>query len=133
MRELCAFADAPNLETALQKLDNWGVGAVVVHQGAQGAGYFAAGELVNRPPTPVTKRLIATGTGDVAMPEASVTAVTVVLPPKVADAPLVGAENETTAFATGRDAPSITFACNALPKAVPTTALCGEPETTVSD
>jgi len=65
VRELCAFADAPNLETALQKLDNWGVGAVVVHQGAQGAGYFAAGELVNRPPTPVTKRLIATGTGDV--------------------------------------------------------------------
>jgi sugar/nucleoside kinase (ribokinase family) len=65
VRELCAFTDAPDLATALEKLVNWGVGAVIIHQGAEGAGYFSAGRLVNRPPAPVKRSAMATGTGDV--------------------------------------------------------------------
>jgi len=65
VRELCAFADAPDLESALQRITNWGAGAVVVHQGAEGAGYFAKRELVTSPPVPINSRVMATGTGDV--------------------------------------------------------------------
>jgi len=64
-RELIEFADAANLETALDRLTDWGVGAVVLHLGAEGAGYFQQGVLEVEPPAPVTARVNATGTGDV--------------------------------------------------------------------
>src|SRR5260221_9866994 len=45
VRELMEFADAPDLETALDRITDWGVEAIVVHMGAKGAGYFHKGEL----------------------------------------------------------------------------------------
>ena len=64
-RELCAFADAPDLPDALARLVDWGAGAVVVHLGGQGAGYFSRGEMFIEPPAPIARQLMATGTGDV--------------------------------------------------------------------
>ena len=64
-RELCVFADAPDLPDALAQLVDWGVGAVVVHLGSQGAGYFNRGEMFVEPPAPIARQLMATGTGDV--------------------------------------------------------------------
>ncbi len=63
-RELCVFTEASNLLTALSNLTGWGAGAVVVHQGAAGAGYFAGGHLITVPAAPVKERVMATGTGD---------------------------------------------------------------------
>lgn len=65
VQELMEFADAPDLDTALQCLTEWGAGAVVVHLGAKGAGYYANGELITEPPAPVQTQLHTTGTGDV--------------------------------------------------------------------
>ena len=65
VRELCAFTDTPDLNSALESLTRWGVGAVLVHHGAQGAGYFAKGQWVLRPPAPIKQSMVATGTGDV--------------------------------------------------------------------
>lgn len=65
VRELMEFADAPDLDIALQRLTAWGAEAVVVHLGAKGAGYYANGELIIEPPAPVQKHLHTTGTGDV--------------------------------------------------------------------
>jgi sugar/nucleoside kinase (ribokinase family) len=65
VRELCEFAEAIDLAGALEKLAGWGAGAVVVHQGAEGAGYYGAARLVSAPAAPVKKRTMATGTGDV--------------------------------------------------------------------
>ena len=66
VRELMEFADAPELNTALQRLVEWGVGAVVVHLGAKGAGYYQSGEeLIVEPPAPIQKQVQTTGTGDV--------------------------------------------------------------------
>ena len=65
VRELMEFADAPDLDAALKRLTDWGAGAVVVHLGERGAGYFANGELVVEPPAPVRAQVNTTGTGDV--------------------------------------------------------------------
>jgi fructokinase len=65
VRELSALADAVSLEQALEKLAGWGAGAVVVHLGAQGAGYYAGKRWTTVLPAPVTQRVVATGTGDV--------------------------------------------------------------------
>ncbi len=65
IRELTEFADAPDLETALRKMSDWGAGAVVAHLGAGGAGYYDAGTLVVEPPAPVGGLVHTTGTGDV--------------------------------------------------------------------
>ncbi len=64
-RELCAFTDTPDLPGALARLVEWGVTAVVVHLGSQGAGYFSRGEIFVEPPAPIARQLMATGTGDV--------------------------------------------------------------------
>jgi sugar/nucleoside kinase (ribokinase family) len=64
-RELCEFTDSPDLPTALGRLADWGVKAVVVHLGAQGAGYFADGQWVTEPPCLVHHPVHSTGTGDV--------------------------------------------------------------------
>jgi hypothetical protein len=47
--------------------------------------------------------------------------------------PWSGAANVTVTPASGLDAPSVTFACSALVKAVFTVALCGVPDTTTID
>ena len=64
-RELCTFADADELEAALTRIGGWGAGAVVVHLGADGAGYYRHGRLVREPCRPAAKTVNATGTGDV--------------------------------------------------------------------
>ena len=65
VRELCEFTDSPVLDTALRRLTDWGVGAVVVHLGAQGAGFWSGGKLVIEPPSLASKVVNSTGTGDV--------------------------------------------------------------------
>ncbi|HEY3897055.1 MAG TPA: carbohydrate kinase family protein [Chthoniobacter sp.] len=65
IRELTEFADAPDLDTALRSLADWGAEAVAVHLGSKGAGYYHQGSLVTAPPAPVKSPLHATGTGDV--------------------------------------------------------------------
>jgi sugar/nucleoside kinase (ribokinase family) len=64
-RELQAFAEAPDLDTALRRLEAWGVEAVAVHLGAQGAGYYQGGKLWIEPPVPAARQVNTTGTGDV--------------------------------------------------------------------
>jgi sugar/nucleoside kinase (ribokinase family) len=65
VRELCAFADTDALQDALRRLADWGVGAVVVHMGEQGSGYYAEGRLIVEPCVRVDKVVNTTGTGDV--------------------------------------------------------------------
>jgi len=65
VRELNEFAEAGDLETSLERLGAWGVQAVVVHMGKQGAGYYAQGKLVVEKPAPIKRPLMATGTGDI--------------------------------------------------------------------
>jgi sugar/nucleoside kinase (ribokinase family) len=65
VRELMEFADAPDLNTALQRLADWGAEAVVVHLGPQGAGYFQRGALTIEPPARAARQVHTTGTGDV--------------------------------------------------------------------
>ncbi len=63
--ELRQFTDAPSLPAALERLIEWGAQAVVVHLGAQGAGYYTATEWVIEPPDLACNPVQATGTGDV--------------------------------------------------------------------
>jgi sugar/nucleoside kinase (ribokinase family) len=65
VRELREFTAAPDLDTALKLLADWGVGAVVAHLGAQGAGFYQSGKLTVEPPVPVSRQVHTTGTGDV--------------------------------------------------------------------
>jgi sugar/nucleoside kinase (ribokinase family) len=65
VRELREFTDSPDLETALKRLSDWGVKATVVHLGAQGAGYYAGGQLTVEPACLVERPVNATGCGDV--------------------------------------------------------------------
>jgi sugar/nucleoside kinase (ribokinase family) len=65
VRELTEFAVAADLNTALQRLVEWGAEAVVVHLGEEGAGYYYQGTLVKEPPAPVHSQVNTTGTGDV--------------------------------------------------------------------
>lgn len=65
VRELCAFSDAPDLRSALGRLEAWGVGAVVVHLGAEGAGYYSQGQLTVAEPAPPERIVQSTGSGDV--------------------------------------------------------------------
>ena len=65
VRELCHFTDCNDLPTALGRLTAWGVKAVVVHLGNQGAGYYSRGAWFTEPPDLAARRLNSTGTGDV--------------------------------------------------------------------
>jgi sugar/nucleoside kinase (ribokinase family) len=65
IRELREFTDSPDLETALKRLTDWGVKAVVVHLGTQGAGYYAGGQLIVEPASLAESVINSTGTGDV--------------------------------------------------------------------
>jgi sugar/nucleoside kinase (ribokinase family) len=48
----------------LKRLTDWGAGAVVLHMGAQGAGYYCRGDLIVEPSVPVERCINTTGTGD---------------------------------------------------------------------
>lgn len=63
--ELCEFTDGDDLESALRALTAWGVRSVVVHLGAQGAGYYQAGQWTEVPPERAESPVHSTGTGDV--------------------------------------------------------------------
>jgi len=63
-RELLAFTDDDDLETALKRLLDWGVKGVVVHLGASGAGYYSDGVLTIEPAAPVETMVNAAGAGD---------------------------------------------------------------------
>lgn len=65
VRELCEFTGAPAIDAALQRLFSAGAGAVVLHMGARGAGWFDPTASMVEPPAPVRQALAATGTGDV--------------------------------------------------------------------
>jgi sugar/nucleoside kinase (ribokinase family) len=65
VRELCAFAGAESLDAALSRITGWGAGAVVVHMGAEGAGFYRDGRLVREPCVPAARVVNSTGTGDV--------------------------------------------------------------------
>src|SRR5262249_32669306 len=54
-----------DLASALRQISAWGAEAIVVHLGAQGAGWYQAGELTIEPPAPVASPTHITGTGDV--------------------------------------------------------------------
>jgi len=64
VRELCLFADCNDLPTALERITAWGAGAVVIHRGAEGAGYYCRGELVTEPAAVVQRHVHSTGCGD---------------------------------------------------------------------
>jgi 2-dehydro-3-deoxygluconokinase len=64
VRELNIFADASDLATTLKRLADWGAGAVVLHMGAEGAGYYCRGNLIVEPSVPAQQCINTTGTGD---------------------------------------------------------------------
>lgn len=64
VRELCLFADSSDFTTALERLTAGGAGAVVVHMGKEGAGYFCRGEFLTEPAAPVRQHVNSTGCGD---------------------------------------------------------------------
>jgi sugar/nucleoside kinase (ribokinase family) len=65
IHELREFTDSPDLDTALRRLSDWGVKAVVVHMGAEGAGYYAGGRFIVEPANLAERVINSTGTGDV--------------------------------------------------------------------
>jgi sugar/nucleoside kinase (ribokinase family) len=64
VRELCEFADADTIEPALRRITKWGAGAVVVHMGTRGSGFYAGGRLVRSPCVRARRVVNSTGTGD---------------------------------------------------------------------
>ena len=64
VRELNLFADSTGLPATLERLTAWGVEAVVVHMGAEGAGYYSGGRLIVEPCAPVKQFVNTAGTGD---------------------------------------------------------------------
>jgi sugar/nucleoside kinase (ribokinase family) len=64
VRELCTFAGATGLAAALRAIAGWGAGAIVVHMGGGGAGYYAGGKFVSAPAARARRVVNATGTGD---------------------------------------------------------------------
>jgi sugar/nucleoside kinase (ribokinase family) len=65
VRELNEFADSTDLQTTLKRLDEWGAEAVVIHLGAEGAGYYQRGEFWTEPAVTAVRQVNTTGTGDV--------------------------------------------------------------------
>lgn len=64
VRELCAFADETSLPAALRRITRWGAGAVVVHMGTRGAGYYTDGRFVRSACVRADRVVNSTGTGD---------------------------------------------------------------------
>jgi len=65
IRELNRFADSDDLAVTLDRLAAWGAGAVVIHMGADGAGYYCRGELTVEPCQAVQECKNAAGSGDI--------------------------------------------------------------------
>jgi sugar/nucleoside kinase (ribokinase family) len=63
--ELNEFTGETDLTRSLGRLLEWGVKAVVVHLGSQGAGYFSGAEFLIEPPAPIQRQVMVTGCGDV--------------------------------------------------------------------
>jgi sugar/nucleoside kinase (ribokinase family) len=64
INELNRFADSTDLTNTLRRITDWGAGAIIIHQGAQGAGYYCRGQLTVEPSVPVRRHVNATGCGD---------------------------------------------------------------------
>ncbi len=64
IRELNRFADSDDFETTLRRITAWGAGAIVIHMGADGAGYYDRDQLTVAPAGPVRRYQNAAGTGD---------------------------------------------------------------------
>jgi sugar/nucleoside kinase (ribokinase family) len=65
IRELNEFAGCGELDAALRRVVDWGAGAIVVHMGPAGAGYFDGQTLIVEPACPPARQVNTTGTGDV--------------------------------------------------------------------
>jgi sugar/nucleoside kinase (ribokinase family) len=65
IRELNEFAGSNDLQQSLRALEDWGVGAMVVHMGAKGAGYYCNGFLMVEESVTARRQVNTTGTGDV--------------------------------------------------------------------
>ena len=63
--ELNEFVGCAELEVAVRRIVDWGAGAIVVHMGAAGAGYFDGQSFLVEPACPSARQLNTTGTGDV--------------------------------------------------------------------
>jgi sugar/nucleoside kinase (ribokinase family) len=64
VRELNQFADSADLAATLRQITAWGAAAIVVHLGADGAGYYHQGQLTVSPAIPVRQYKNTAGTGD---------------------------------------------------------------------
>jgi sugar/nucleoside kinase (ribokinase family) len=62
--ELNRFADSDDLGLTLRCLVDWGAAAVVIHRGAEGAGYYSDGRLVVEPCAPIREHKNTAGSGD---------------------------------------------------------------------
>jgi sugar/nucleoside kinase (ribokinase family) len=65
VRELKEFTQGDTLDASLSRLQDWGAGAVVVHLGAEGAGFYQGGKLEIVKAVPAARQINSTGTGDV--------------------------------------------------------------------
>jgi sugar/nucleoside kinase (ribokinase family) len=65
IRELNEFAGHGELLDSLRHIVDCGAGAVVVHMGAQGAGYFDGHSFIEEPACAAARQVNTTGTGDV--------------------------------------------------------------------
>jgi sugar/nucleoside kinase (ribokinase family) len=65
IRELNEFAGCAELEVTLRRIVDWGAGAIVVHMGPAGAGYYHGQSLMVEPAWPSATQVNTTGTGDV--------------------------------------------------------------------
>ncbi len=64
VRELSQFADSPDLQAALRQITAWGAGAIVIHLGADGAGYYDRRQLTVAPAAAVRQYKNTAGAGD---------------------------------------------------------------------
>lgn len=64
VRELNRFADSEDLDATLRQITAWGAGAIVIHMGADGAGYYRNGQLTVSPSVAVREHKNTAGTGD---------------------------------------------------------------------
>jgi len=64
VRELNRFADCDDLHATLRRITAWGAGAVVIHLGADGAGYYDRRQLTVAPATAVQQYKNTAGSGD---------------------------------------------------------------------
>jgi sugar/nucleoside kinase (ribokinase family) len=64
IRELNQFADSSDLNATLRQITAWGARAIVVHMGADGAGWYCDGRLTVSSSVPVQQYKNTAGTGD---------------------------------------------------------------------